>query len=459
MMHSALPPTALPLQLSPEQVVQENVRRLLIAAVLVLLASAILVGLLSYSRSTERPSPARVEIGPGSAVYKEYLALIRTQPLPEVKPLDVVGGMTPDRARIINAATPFTTEPVIPARAYISMATGADFERANDCLAAALWYEAGTDWDGQRAVAQVVLNRLRHPAFPKTVCGVVFQGSERRTGCQFSFTCDGSMRRRPPEAAWHRTQLAAKSALSGAVDGRVGLATHYHTDWVAPYWSKELDKVNAVRTHLFFRWKGNWGRPVAFLARPSRAEPGIARMAALSPQHATVLGLTAEEAESALLSYDVPLAAVGVDGPMAAAGAADPQSLQNLPKLRSGQVQLVHPEGDAFVVRLNPGSKPGAHALDALALCGSQRFCKVMGWLDDSRLPRRFPIGSISSEKMAFVFSRQNGYEAARWDCTQLQGRPPGPDADDKCLDSTPPAAPSPAAAAAVTAVAVPTPS
>lgn len=456
MMPFALPPNELPLRLSPDQVVRENVRRLLIAGALVILASVILVGLLSYSRSTDGQSPTRVDIGPGSAAYKEYLALIRTQPIPEVKPLETIGGMTPDRARAINAATPFTTEAVIPARAYISIATGADFERANDCLAAALWYEAGADWDGQRAVAQVVLNRLRHPAFPKTVCGVVFQGAGRRTGCQFSFTCDGSMKLRPPEAAWRRTQLAAKSALSGAVDGRVGLATHYHTDWVAPYWSKELDKVNAVRTHLFFRWKGNWGRPVAFLARPSRTEPGIARMVALSPQHATVLGLSAEEAESALLSYDVPVAAVGIDGPIAAAGAIDPQLLQNIPKLRSGQVQLVHPEGDAFVVRLNPGSKPGAHALDALALCGTQRFCKVMGWLDDSRLPRRFPIGSISSERMAFVFSRQNGYEASRWDCSQLQGRPPGPDADAKCLDAPAPAAASPAAAAAAPATPVP---
>lgn len=441
-MRSVLPSRALPLQLSPEQVVQENVRRVIIAAVLVILASIALVGLLLFSRASDQNKPAKVEIGPGSEVYREYLALIRSEPLPKVAPLELTSNMTPDRARAINAATPFTKEPVVPARPFVALATGADFDRANDCLAAAMWYEAGGDWDGQRAVAQVVLNRLRHPAFPKTVCGVVFQGAERQTGCQFSFTCDGSMTRKPPETAWLRTRIAAKAALSGAVDPRVGLATHYHTDWVAPYWSKELDKVNAVRTHLFFRWKGNWGRPVAFMARPQRTEPGIARLAALSPPHATVLDMNAQEAEAALQSYDVPLAETTIDGPMAAAGPADPQLVQGLPKLRSGEVQLVHPEGDAFVIRLNPGSKPGAHALDALALCGTQRFCKVMGWLDDSSLPRRFPIGSISSDRMAFVFSRQNGYEASRWDCSQIKGPPPGPDANSKCLNAPAPATP-----------------
>ncbi|MCZ3110870.1 cell wall hydrolase, partial [Acinetobacter baumannii] len=65
--------------------------------------------------------------------------------------------------------------------------------RAIDCMAAAVLYEAGDDAVGQRAVAQVVINRVRHPAFPKTICAVVFQGSDRATGCQFTFTCDGAL--------------------------------------------------------------------------------------------------------------------------------------------------------------------------------------------------------------------------------------------------------------------------
>ncbi|MFN5901342.1 MAG: cell wall hydrolase, partial [Novosphingobium sp.] len=72
--------------------------------------------------------------------------------------------------------------------------SGVDRSRALQCLAAAVYYEARSESDvGQRAVAQVVLNRVAHPSYPNTVCGVVYQGSERTTGCQFSFTCDGSL--------------------------------------------------------------------------------------------------------------------------------------------------------------------------------------------------------------------------------------------------------------------------
>ncbi|MGJ3626051.1 cell wall hydrolase [Sphingomonas sp. MMS24-JH45] len=85
---------------------------------------------------------------------------------------------------------------------------------------------------------QVVLNRLRHPAFPKTVCGVVFQGAERSTGCQFTFTCDGALARQPSPLAWDRARKVAAAALAGAVYRPVGYATHYHTDWVVPYWSE-----------------------------------------------------------------------------------------------------------------------------------------------------------------------------------------------------------------------------
>ena len=103
-------------------------------------------------------------------------------------------------------------------------------------------YEARDD--GQAAVAQVVLNRLRHPLFPKTVCGVVFQGSQKTTGCQFTFTCDGAMLRYTPAAAgWSRARDIARLALNGSVYAPVGHATHYHTDWVVPYWSASLEKI------------------------------------------------------------------------------------------------------------------------------------------------------------------------------------------------------------------------
>jgi spore germination cell wall hydrolase CwlJ-like protein len=80
-----------------------------------------------------------------------------------------------------------------------------------DCLTAAIYYEAASEPDdGQRAVAQVVLNRVAHPAYPKTVCGVVYQGSERGTGCQFTFTCDGALARKPSRYFWDRAAWRAR---------------------------------------------------------------------------------------------------------------------------------------------------------------------------------------------------------------------------------------------------------
>jgi hypothetical protein len=117
---------------------------------------------------------------------------------------------------------------------------------------------------GKRGVAQVVLNRVRHPAFPNSVCGVVMQGSNRTTGCQFTFSCDGSLYRRPSPQGWQSARQTALAALSGAVEPSVGMATHYHADYVRPYWASSLDKVAVIGTHIFYRWSGSWGKRVAF---------------------------------------------------------------------------------------------------------------------------------------------------------------------------------------------------
>ena len=136
--------------------------------------------------------------------------------------------------------------------------------RALQCLTTAIYYEAASEPDdGQAAVAQVILNRVRHPTFPATVCGVVYQGSERR-GCQFSFACDGAMARVPMRAAWDRARRAAARALAGHVFTPVGLATHYHTYAVTPSWNRSLVMTGVFGAHFFHRWKGYWGTPAAF---------------------------------------------------------------------------------------------------------------------------------------------------------------------------------------------------
>ena len=121
------------------------------------------------------------------------------------------------------------------------------------CLAAAIYHEARSEPEtGQRAVAQVIMNRLRHPAYPKTVCDVVLQGAWRTTGCQFTFTCDGSLSRRPQPAAWDRALRIASDALEGRNPAPVGDATHYHTTAIRPYWAPSLTKVGTIGAHVFY---------------------------------------------------------------------------------------------------------------------------------------------------------------------------------------------------------------
>ena len=153
-------------------------------------------------------------------------------------------------------------------------ASQTDRARALQCLTTAIYYEAAREPDdGQRAVAQVVLNRVRHPAFPSTVCGVVFQGSEKR-GCQFSFACDGAMTRgQPARDAWIRAARVAADALNGSVFAPVGMATHYHTYAVTPSWNRSLVMTGVFGAHFFHRWKGYWGTSAAFRSVYAGHEP------------------------------------------------------------------------------------------------------------------------------------------------------------------------------------------
>ena len=174
------------------------------------------------------------------------------------------------------------------ARAFFASGSGLDRTRALDCLATAIYYEAASESiGGQRAVAQVVLNRVAHPTYPNTVCGVVYQGSERKTGCQFSFTCDGSLRRVPSVAAMARARMIARDALAGQVYEPVGLATHYHTIWIYPYWAPSLEHIGTIGAHRFYKWKGAAGQPEAFRSSYLGGEPVSAPNARRSDDFAT----------------------------------------------------------------------------------------------------------------------------------------------------------------------------
>ncbi len=197
---------------------------------------------------------------------------------------DALQKLSYEAAREYNRSLPFSTAPLSAAARFIAPTDDVqNYARALDCLTAAVYYEAASESAaGQAAVAQVVINRSRHPAYPRTICGVVFQGAQRTTGCQFSFTCDGALARPPLKFGWARARAVATAALNGAVAPEVGLATHYHTDWVAPYWAPRLTKLVQIGTHIFYRWPGLWGRPTAFNRAYAPPEPLIAALGALA---------------------------------------------------------------------------------------------------------------------------------------------------------------------------------
>lgn len=191
-----------------------------------------------------------------------------------------------------NAALPFSSEAIERAPPLVVPLTASAFvgrRSAIDCLTAAIYYEAAQESEtGQRGVAQVVLNRARHPTFPSSICGVVYQGSERKTGCQFTFTCDGSLARKPSRAGWDSARRIAVAALSGRVEPSVGMATHYHADYVVPYWAASLAKIAQVDHHIFYRWTGTWGRRSAFTQAVSQEQFSE------GPQVPAIVGLDSE---------------------------------------------------------------------------------------------------------------------------------------------------------------------
>jgi spore germination cell wall hydrolase CwlJ-like protein len=209
--------------------------------------------------------------------------------------------VAPQQALKINAEIPLTSGPNPAASPFVFKGSAMARAQALDCLASAVYYEAGNqDTDGERAVAQVVLNRVRHPAFPNSVCGVVYQGSTRPTGCQFTFTCDGSLTREPDPDGWRRATKVAEEALSGAVYAPVGWATHYHADYVVPTWASSMAKDAIVGGHIFYRWPGSWGRPAVFAQAYAGREPNAAalRTAALAAPHVTPASPQSQVAEA-----------------------------------------------------------------------------------------------------------------------------------------------------------------
>jgi spore germination cell wall hydrolase CwlJ-like protein len=179
-----------------------------------------------------------------------------------------LGPLSAAEAARLNAALPADAADFAPAEPFFLKASGTERARAALCLAQAVYYEAALEpLAGQQAVAQTVINRVRHPDFPKSICGVVYEGSELPLGCQYSFACDGSLARPPIEPFWGRATKVAKAALDGFVAVSVGPATHYHADYVFPDWAPEMVKIVQLGAHIFYRYPGPLGDPATLTAR------------------------------------------------------------------------------------------------------------------------------------------------------------------------------------------------
>lgn len=210
--------------------------------------------------------------------------------------------------------------PLIPASAL-------DRDRALQCLTNAVYYEAGNEpEEGQRAVAQVILNRVASPHWPDSICGVIYQGSERDDRkCQFTFSCDGSMARIPGSAGWARARGVARRAMAGEIYGPAGLATYYHALAVRPAWAETVRPVAVIGAHIFYRLPGGAGLPAAYGARYSGRE-------------------TAQPGPYAFTAPPAPLASP--PGPASAWVDADRPFQQDLPtgRLEASTVQQARPE-------------------------------------------------------------------------------------------------------------------
>lgn len=132
------------------------------------------------------------------------------------------------------------------------------FQKEAECLAQAIYFEArGEPLDGQRAVARVILNRVDSAYYPDSVCGVVFQNEHMRDACQFSFACDGLPERIAEPRAYDKAKRIASDTLRcdstcRQASGPVGRSTHYHADWVEPWWADKLQRTGKVGSHIFY---------------------------------------------------------------------------------------------------------------------------------------------------------------------------------------------------------------
>jgi spore germination cell wall hydrolase CwlJ-like protein len=213
------------------------------------------------------PNPVRLAAASGAGLVSAYAdAASREDSEAPFRAVLGVPRSRPDAAeKAIAAASVGSTllnVPTTHAWANNPIPDSAKAKAQQKCLAEAIYFEArGEPLKGQQAVAQVVINRLKNPAYPKTVCGVVYQNKNKRNRCQFSFACDGIRDVVARGESWDTAQKIAGDMLNSRVAPLpdVGAATHYHATYVRPRWARKMNKVEKIGHHIFYRTrKGGW---------------------------------------------------------------------------------------------------------------------------------------------------------------------------------------------------------
>lgn len=163
------------------------------------------------------------------------------------------------RSRVAKSERGTTTDlrTVDPAekQIYTSLIAPENMAKEQRCLAEAVYFEARSEGEqGRAAVAQVVLNRVKSGLYPNTVCGAVYQNASRHLACQFTFACEGKSLRITEPGPWRDATRIAREVYDGTTYlAEVGASTHYHADYVRPYWARKLKKMDTIGRHVFYK--------------------------------------------------------------------------------------------------------------------------------------------------------------------------------------------------------------
>lgn len=168
-------------------------------------------------------------------------------------------------AAVLNEQAPISIIPRLDARdhdwAAEPLPASAFSDSEQHCLAAGIYFEArGEPVRGQAAVAQVILNRVKNPTYPDTICGVVYQNQSWRNRCQFSFACDHIKDVVRDKPRWEIATYVARETTEGRIWLKeVGSSTHYHATYVSPKWARSMERVGRIGLHIFYRtYGGGW---------------------------------------------------------------------------------------------------------------------------------------------------------------------------------------------------------